>query len=751
MKPHAKSGAERMKDLRKKKVENDPDYKMNESKRINTLEKKKKSEMSPAELADYKRRKNENLRRFRAKKKMEKSVHQDTSQNPGFKSRSSLGAAVNRLIKNTPKSPSKKLHAIKELSKSVGLQIVNNLKLKDSTPNELELLVKEFYFLPNIVYTTPGMQDEMAYWGNGKKETLRKYYLMMPLKEVYALFCERYPGVKIGLSKFSSLRPVNVLLMKNCPLDQCKCIHHENFRLKLSALGVTVDSNFWSGVLCNDKNLSSECWNNLCENCKSGQKIFADDGTGGESSYSVTWYEWIKIQKEGKSGKIINRYEKVTREGFIGELKEIVLKELHLYQSHVRVKRSMDSEFQKDRDSGEAVVMQIDFAMDYNCMFNQNEISSAIYSRGTVTIFTCAFYFLADCKSYAVITDADKYKDSIRLFCTKLIEEHNLEDGVPFIIYSDGPRTEFKNKYMVYYLMDMSSKLNRAISWKFFATGHGKGVCDGIGGASKSRVREHSIAKGKEVDSMTVTDYHSFFEVASKVLPAIKYLKLGKEDVLEFNVSNPISWDKAIPVPKISEMHVIYANADTGVVNCWRDAINTNNAPDVSFKYPGYAVETDFVIGECTKKPLKISKVNESNCDISDESIWKQLLSPDVIGRWYATIYYSNGIRQSKKAQLYVGKIVNKSCEDSVIAFEMKCLKPYVGAVAKDAILDVFPEHLVEIGDDMATVPIYDIIYGPVEIIPIKGNKIRVQNYDAINLAYKNYLKMDRCVAYNSI
>ena len=98
-------------------------------------------------------------------------------------------------------------------------------------PEETTTLVKQFFFQTNIVYTSPGLKDEMVYWEAGKKVKLRKYYLGVTLKEAYAIFSEEHPTVKIGFSKFSQLRPVNVMLLKNAPNDQCKCIHHENFRL----------------------------------------------------------------------------------------------------------------------------------------------------------------------------------------------------------------------------------------------------------------------------------------------------------------------------------------------------------------------------------------------------------------------------------------------------------------------------------------------------------------------------------------
>lgn len=39
-------------------------------------------------------------------------------------------------------------------------------------------------------------------------------------------------------------------------------------------------------------------------------------------------------------------------------------------------------------------------------------------------------------------------------------------------------------------LYNLSQKYQKDFSWKYFATSHGKGVVDGVGGRAKSLVRE---------------------------------------------------------------------------------------------------------------------------------------------------------------------------------------------------------------------------------------------------------------------
>ena len=71
----------------------------------------------------------------------------------------------------------------------------------------------------------------MVSWKNGKKEHLQKRHLLFSLREAHALFLKENPEVKIGLSKFSSLRPLNVLLSSEIPRNVCLCQYHENIKL----------------------------------------------------------------------------------------------------------------------------------------------------------------------------------------------------------------------------------------------------------------------------------------------------------------------------------------------------------------------------------------------------------------------------------------------------------------------------------------------------------------------------------------
>ena len=306
-----------------------------------------------------------------------------------------------------PKSPRKKKAVICGLAKKAGIEIKTN-----TTPSanpghsltETEKVVKDFYVSMDISYTAPGMKDEITVWVNGVKQKLRKYFLKMHVKEAHALFQERYPNHTISFSAFAKLRPPNVLLLKNTPADQCKCLQHENFMLKLAGLGKTDNNEWWGKVLCDPEKLHDKCWKAECDVC--GKTLVIDEFKDSDKSKDVTWMEWVKEDN--------GRLKKVMKFGCQGELEELVEAGMSDFQEHVRVKRIQALAFEKAKQ--QKTVIEMDFAMSYSCEY-QNEVQSALWSRESVMLFTAAIFQNGSCESHVIVSNSnDKGKDSVFAF-----------------------------------------------------------------------------------------------------------------------------------------------------------------------------------------------------------------------------------------------------------------------------------------------------------------------------------------------
>lgn len=75
-----------------------------------------------------------------------------------------------------------------------------------------------------------------------------------------------------------------------------------------------------------------------------------------------------------------------------------------------------------------------------------------------------------------------------------------LPQGQTLNIFSDGCAGQFKQKFNFLHIEKLNSELEVNILWHFFASCHGKGAVDGIGGNLKMIARQQSLL-GKLVTS----------------------------------------------------------------------------------------------------------------------------------------------------------------------------------------------------------------------------------------------------------
>ena len=101
--------------------------------------------------------------------------------------------------------------------------------------------------------------------------------------------------------------------------------------------------------------------------------------------------------------------------------------------------------------------------------------------RTQITIFTCVGWH-QDQKLCKVIASDDRghNKESIMVFLDTLME--GLPKDVKIIdFWSDGPTSQFKNRFVAEIIRYLHEKYGVKIRWNYFATSHGKGPVDGIG------------------------------------------------------------------------------------------------------------------------------------------------------------------------------------------------------------------------------------------------------------------------------
>lgn len=122
------------------------------------------------------------------------------------------------------------------------------------------------------------------------------------------------------------------------------------------------------------------------------------------------------------------------------------------------------------------------------------------------------------------------------------------------VIWTDGPTTsEFKNRYMMKLLQISSKKYGCRFTWKYFATSHGKGIVDGIGGRAKSIVRTEVMSK--KTQRTVVQSSKDFARTAGRLSDKTTVIHISQEEI-DKQINEMAPWDDVAGFPGIMKMHV---------------------------------------------------------------------------------------------------------------------------------------------------------------------------------------------------
>lgn len=82
----------------------------------------------------------------------------------------------------------------------------------------------------------PGVKDVVSLCTeNGKRQKVQKQLLLLNLKEIYVYFKDEHHDVRVGFSKFASLRPKQCVLAGSSGTHSiCVCPYHQNLKLMIT-------------------------------------------------------------------------------------------------------------------------------------------------------------------------------------------------------------------------------------------------------------------------------------------------------------------------------------------------------------------------------------------------------------------------------------------------------------------------------------------------------------------------------------
>ena len=185
---------------------------------------------------------------------------------------------------------------------------------------------------------------------------------------------------------------------------------------------------------------------------------------------------------------IDNRVDKLTIKGTVGECFKELKYQLESFLLHTYIKRKQSTTFKAliKKCDGKNIVLQVDFS-ENAAIATQREIQAAHRNHCQVTLFTAHAWIKHDSVSCSMVMVSDELshtKPSVYIFMQHIFSHIKTLDPLveQIHIFSDGASSQFKQKFLFSNLHGWENEHDVKIKWNFFATSHGKGEVDGIGG-----------------------------------------------------------------------------------------------------------------------------------------------------------------------------------------------------------------------------------------------------------------------------
>ena len=420
-------------------------------------------------------------------------------------------------------------------------------------------LVDDFYHNDDVSNIMPGKADTISIMKDGVRTTLQKRHMTMTIGEAYALFQEDHHPDLLRKSKFAELRPKDVLLVSKYPQNVCGCRYHTNMCLLLSALNkklpqifpVYSRAEFLAQCACNLE--SQECMIGDCEACCDG-KLLAENFTNKIPPAILK--DQIKYHKWTSGARV----EKEQITSSVEEACKTLAGDLTAFRWHSFVKTHQENSYKLDKSVAQApdskvLCLQMDFSENFSIQ-QQNEIQSAHWHHDQLTVYTIMMWHRQSKLPWVIISDNLSHdKFAVTAFLKVILDEIKSSESFKEVqevrVWTDGPSSQYKNRYIFYLLQQIRPLLEPiTLVWNFFATSHGKGPCDGLGGTVK-RIVQRKIRTGAEVRSAQ--------DFCQAVNANIKVSEISSEETHQICSTLGIEpkWNRLMPISGTMNAHFV--------------------------------------------------------------------------------------------------------------------------------------------------------------------------------------------------
>ena len=380
----------------------------------------------------------------------------------------------------------------------------------------------------------PGRKDYVSVKQDGNRIHVQKRLVLNNLKQLYHEFKERLPSLKIGFSKFASLRPKQCILAGAAGTHSvCVCTIHQNVKLMFHTIKLP-DLNTYHDclgkIMCNPP--SQFCCLGECPVCPDIHLFKEELLSSLEKAVvdEIIFKQWVSTDRSSLETFYL------SAEDFV----DLFCEKLEALRPHSFIAKQQADFFSTRKTSlktGEVLVVA-DFSENYSFVL-QDASQGFHWNNSQATLHPFVAYYMESNElrelSFVIISDC-LHHDTIAVYTFQKSFINFLKTFLPthlhpskLIYFSDGAASQYKNRKNFSNLCFHQEDFGISAEWHFSATSHGKGACDGLGGTVKRLAARASLQRPYNNQIMTP---RQLYEWASTTIHAVHFAYSTVEDYM---------------------------------------------------------------------------------------------------------------------------------------------------------------------------------------------------------------------------
>ena len=320
-------------------------------------------------------------------------------------------------------------------------------------------------------------------------------------------------GFNVSYSQFCRYWPETIIKPKIEDFGSCKCIPCENTELLLNAMKRQnlISKEHQLDIMIKDVRFGDkELEDKFIEELELLEK---------EKEKSLTYLHWEGVQKENGKRELIHRVQKTKScPDAVGLMKSLYESlKLHLERNFI-MKKTIKERRETVLKSSDQAYIHMDWAENLEIKI-PGEVQSAFFSHTSVSLHTGYVYSNEDSGGFVSLSDDGCHKAEAIHAALKPVIDKLVDRGIKHIVcVSDSPTSQYRNNKNMWLTKEIAKNKNISIEWLFTEAGHGKSVCDGIGGTVKNLLRDltaynTSLAISNAKDVMDLISPHTSIDL----------------------------------------------------------------------------------------------------------------------------------------------------------------------------------------------------------------------------------------------